>query len=289
MNFLQLQYFRTVAEMEHISNAAAALYISQPALSKTIRTLEHEIGYPLFDREGTRIHLNENGRILYRYAVEALTAMDKAAAQIADRNDGNHRVTMSVAAATHFLPEMIMGIREAFPEVQFCIKQEDYREPQHTCDLYLHSAVAPVQSENEMTLLSEVCLLGLSTEHPLAGMDHIAPAMLREETFLTMPSQLPLYHITQDMCEAAGFAPNTMQFDNRETIFDLINANMGVSIVPERTWAPYIHRRKIVVRPLTVSYYRHIVLYWPKERYLSEDGRRVVTYLREYFQSLQVR
>lgn len=289
MNLLQLQYFRTVAETEHISHAAAALFISQPALSKTIRTLEREIGYPLFDREGTRIRLNENGRILYRYAAQALTAMDNAAAQIADINHGNHTVTLSVTAATHFLPEMIMGIREAFPEVQLHIRQEDYREPQHTCDLYLHSAVAPVQSENEITLLSEVCLLGLSTDHPLAGMERIAPAALREETFLTMPSQLPLYRITRDLCEAEGFTPNTMQFDNRETIFDLINANMGVSIIPERTWAPYIHRRKVIVRPLTVSYERHIVLYRPKEHYLSEDCRRVVTYLREYFESLKVR
>lgn len=69
MNFLQLKYFKTVAELEHITNAADQLYISQPALSKSIHLLEQEVGYPLFERAGTGIQLNENGRILYNYAI----------------------------------------------------------------------------------------------------------------------------------------------------------------------------------------------------------------------------
>ena len=73
MNFLQLSYFKKVAELEHISQAANELYISQPALSKSVHLLEEEIGYPLFTREGTGIRLNENGRILYRYACRILS------------------------------------------------------------------------------------------------------------------------------------------------------------------------------------------------------------------------
>lgn len=289
MNFLQLKYFKTVAEQEHISNAAKELYISQPALSKTIHALEEEIGYPLFDRQGTGICLNENGKILYRHATTILASLDNAISEIADSNHNNHRVTLSMTAGTHFLPEIIMGVKEYFPHIAFAIRQEDYRDAKQSCDLYLHSSTMPMQSDYAITLLSEVCLIGISRDNPLAKQQLITPEMLQDETFLTMQDQLPLYQITCDLCQAGGFTPNTsLQFDNRETIFDMINANMGVSIIPAKTWAPYIHRRKIVLRPLSVSYYRHIILRWPKEHYLSEDSRRIISYLQDYFAALNV-
>ena len=59
----KLQYFIEVCKTENISLAARNLFIAQPALSKTIQELEEELHYPLFDRQGKHIILNENGRI----------------------------------------------------------------------------------------------------------------------------------------------------------------------------------------------------------------------------------
>ena len=50
MDLYQLDCFRTVAHMEHISNAAVVLHITQPALSKIITRVEEYVGAPLFDR-----------------------------------------------------------------------------------------------------------------------------------------------------------------------------------------------------------------------------------------------
>lgn len=55
MELLQLQYFRKVAELEHMTRAAEELRIAQPALSKTISRLEEDLGVPLFDRNGRQI------------------------------------------------------------------------------------------------------------------------------------------------------------------------------------------------------------------------------------------
>ena len=58
-----MRCFLKVAELEHVSHAAAELGISQPNLSKTIRVLEQELGCKLFDRNGRGIRLNDNGKI----------------------------------------------------------------------------------------------------------------------------------------------------------------------------------------------------------------------------------
>ncbi len=287
MNFLQLSYFKKVAELEHISQAATELYISQPALSKSIHMLEGEIGYPLFIREGTGIRLNENGRILYRYACQILSGYQDALSEISDYNHNNHKVVLSMTAGTHFLPEIIMGVKEYYPTIDLAIRQEEYQTKEQHCDLYLHSSTVPMQGPDTVTLLSEVCLLGVSVDNPLSQETIVTPDMLKYETFLTMPDRLPLYQITQNLCRDSGFTPDTsLQFDNRETIFDMIRANMGISVIPSKTWAPFIRPGKIVLKPLSVSYYRHIVLRWHKEHYLSEDAMEIISYLKDYFAAL---
>lgn len=54
LNFTSLEYFRKAAKMEHLTKAAEALHIAQPALSRTIRGLEEELGVTLFEREGKK-------------------------------------------------------------------------------------------------------------------------------------------------------------------------------------------------------------------------------------------
>ena len=56
MTITQLRYFMIAAQMENLSGAASALYISQSALSKNIASLEKELGMQLFDRRGKSLH-----------------------------------------------------------------------------------------------------------------------------------------------------------------------------------------------------------------------------------------
>lgn len=63
MNVAQLRYFVAVAQLEHYSKAAKALYITQPALSNSMNRLEKELGVQLFESMGRNIVLPRKGRI----------------------------------------------------------------------------------------------------------------------------------------------------------------------------------------------------------------------------------
>ena len=65
MTLNQMTYFCKLAELEHYSNAAKALFISQPSLSKAIAQLERELGVSLFRRKGRNVALTEVGRVFY--------------------------------------------------------------------------------------------------------------------------------------------------------------------------------------------------------------------------------
>ena len=73
MNLLQLDYFRKVAEYEHISKAAKELNIPQPSLTRVIHRLETELNVPLFTRQGRGLVLTQYGKIWLKHVSEPLT------------------------------------------------------------------------------------------------------------------------------------------------------------------------------------------------------------------------
>src|SRR3954466_11707304 len=72
-----LRYFTVVAEELHVGHAAARLYISQPALSQQIRSLEEQVGLPLFVRHPRGMELTVAGEVLLGEARELLARSDR--------------------------------------------------------------------------------------------------------------------------------------------------------------------------------------------------------------------
>ena len=84
MQFNQLEQFCSMARHQHISKAAAELYVSQPTLSLNLARLEEELGVPLFDRVGRNIILNDYGKIFYYHAKQVLKSIEFAKREIED-------------------------------------------------------------------------------------------------------------------------------------------------------------------------------------------------------------
>ncbi len=72
MNLRQLKVFQQVSKFGSITKASEELYMSQPAVSATIKDLEDYLGYKLFDRMSGRIFLNESGKIFLSKTNELL-------------------------------------------------------------------------------------------------------------------------------------------------------------------------------------------------------------------------
>lgn len=76
MNLTRLRYFVAVAETENVVRAARALNVAQPALSRQLRSLEQEVGAPLFERHPKGVRLTPAGAALLSHAREAIRAAD---------------------------------------------------------------------------------------------------------------------------------------------------------------------------------------------------------------------
>lgn len=76
MTLVQLRHLISLAQTGSFSRSAAALFLTQPALSRSIRALEAELGQPLFDRVGRRSELTPFGRDTVERARELVLAAD---------------------------------------------------------------------------------------------------------------------------------------------------------------------------------------------------------------------
>ena len=91
MNITQLIYFIELAELEHISNVAYTLNISQPALSKSLSRLEDELGCKLFDRAGRGIKLNKYGQAFLPYAKSMVEIYQNSITSLKDMSKTKER------------------------------------------------------------------------------------------------------------------------------------------------------------------------------------------------------
>lgn len=116
MDLLQLRYFIAVAETEHVTHAAESLNVAQPALTKTIKKLEKEIGFPLFERKGRGITLSKCGKYLYDYVAEAVKVIERAPGAVARfASDIKDVVKLNVLAASDCVTTAIIDYKKVTP------------------------------------------------------------------------------------------------------------------------------------------------------------------------------
>jgi DNA-binding transcriptional LysR family regulator len=112
MDLRQLRYFVAVAEEEHFGRAAKRLHIVQPALSMQIRSLEEELGGPLFQRTSRRVVLTEAGSILLADARRLLAQADRVRSDVRRSLKGEiGSVRIGFVGSTIFGGELIDDLR----------------------------------------------------------------------------------------------------------------------------------------------------------------------------------
>ncbi|MBK6337641.1 MAG: CysB family HTH-type transcriptional regulator [Betaproteobacteria bacterium] len=128
MNLQQLRYVReTVRRNLNITEAANALFTSQPGVSKQIKELEDELGVEIFVRRGRRVvGLTEPGRavvkVIDRLLVEAEN-LERVGREYADKDSGGLVIATTHTQARYALPRVVSEFRRRYPKVRLSILQ----------------------------------------------------------------------------------------------------------------------------------------------------------------------
>lgn len=120
MNGIGLRHLRAfveVARLSSVSQAADALSVSQPAVSKTLRELEDRIGVPLLERVGRRLRLTEAGRLFQRHAGLSILELERGVRALRAPEGRRRRIAVGVlpTVATRIMPRAALAYAAATP------------------------------------------------------------------------------------------------------------------------------------------------------------------------------
>ena len=119
MTLAQLRYFCTAARLHSITQAAEALFVTQPTISIAIRDLEKEFGIPLFSHRNGKLAITEEGALFYERASAILTMCDDLRAEYSTGALQSSRVRIGIPPllSTVFFPELLNAFHREHPDV----------------------------------------------------------------------------------------------------------------------------------------------------------------------------
>ncbi len=130
MELTALRQFRAIAQAGHMTRAAEALGVTQPALSAMVKKLEREVGAELLHRTGRGVELTDAGRLFLTHAAEALRRVDagvSAVRELMGLERGSIRVGGGATAITYLLPRAVSAFRSEHPGVRFYVREAGSR------------------------------------------------------------------------------------------------------------------------------------------------------------------
>ena len=156
MELLQLRYFLTTAEYQHMTKAAEHLQIAQPALSQAIHRLESELGIPLFERKNRSIELNDAGRLLQKRLIPIISALDRIPGELkAGQYLSSHTIHLKLLAASTLITNRIIAYRTLRPDVNFQLYQSDTNADFDLCVSAIRSDIKSEEDSDYMVMLEE--------------------------------------------------------------------------------------------------------------------------------------
>lgn len=238
-----LEYFRAVAEELNFGRAAERLFISQPGLSRQIKQMEEILEVQLFERTKRKVELTAAGHYLKSevdYISNHLELTKTQLKEIASGKIGELRIGFLGSAAHTVLPELLVKISQSYPGIQTSLEelsnamQIEMLEKDKLDLGFVRLARVP-DSLQMKVVHQDTFSVVLPLGHPLAEGKFKHVGQLKKENFILFSQDYSsiYYDKIMSICEDRGFSPMiTHKSVHALTIFKLVEAGLGVAIVP---------------------------------------------------------
>ena len=196
MNLHQLRFVReAVRQNYNLTDAAKALFTSQPGVSKAIIELEEELGVDIFTRHGKRIRgLTEPGRLVLESVeliMQEIDSLKRIGKEYAAQDSGSFTIATTHTQARYVLPVPVARLREAYPKVNVSLHQG---APDQVAKMLLDEVaeigIATESLADYADLVTLPCyewqhVLVLPPDHPLTQKDRISLEDIAQEPIIT--------------------------------------------------------------------------------------------------------
>ncbi len=252
MEIQKLRYFQTVAKFQHVTKAAEYICIAQPALTQAIKSLEKELGVPLFEKRGRNIVLTDFGEYLQKRLDHILPELDNLPKEIEQlKNRVNKTVKLNILAGSSFVINTIVKYRKKNPDAIFDFEQNDLK---YDCDIVITTNGANSDgSKNYLkrAVKEEKIFLAVPKQSVYCDREWVELSEMKDEKFVMLSSSRLFGVICNKFCSIAGFYPNIIfESDSPVAVQNIISTGSGVAFWPEYSWGK-ISNKNVSLLPIS--------------------------------------
>lgn len=239
----QLITFKVAAETLNFTQTAKILNFAQSSITAQMKSLEAELGTPLFERLGKRLILTEAGRKFQLYADKMIKLNEEAKMAVGGDKElsGTIIIGAQESQCTYRLPPILMEFKKQYPNVKVIFK------PAHSDEMarrelqeglldiaFIMDTSKPGDTLRIEYLIEEKIKMVVSPDHLLLAKSEISPKELENETFLLTESGCSYRTLLEDSFRSVEVYPkNKFEFGSIEAIKQCVIAGLGIAVLPE--------------------------------------------------------
>ncbi len=269
MELYQLQYFVAIAENGSFTRASEALYVSQPSLSAGIKKLEKELDVSLLERRWRGVCVTPAGQLFLGKATKIIAEYQSTINALRNFQERPVlRIGMLCTLQVKTIVKIIQSFHELYPEViiELCDTHLDELNDwlvQGDVDIAVTVLEEKSDSPTTQMLFQQRLLLGVPSNHPFAQKQAVMLTELEQEPFIERIKCEILSKMTPSIFEMMGVTPRIVyRADHEEWVIALIQAGLGMSIMPEWEAVPGITYVPLVkMQPI-----RNVGLQWSQKQ-----------------------
>ncbi|MBP2653593.1 MAG: transcriptional regulator, LysR family [Firmicutes bacterium] len=280
--------FHTVAYYKNISRAAEALYISQPAVSKSIQKLENAIGVKLFMRSSRGVTLTSEGKILYDYIKKALDVIsdgENILTQLKNKDQGTITIGVSTTLCKNFLLPHLKPFMNKYPEIQIKIINNTTLDTlahidEEVIDLGIvsHPLTLPSYHYIDVAIIQDIFV---ATKSYLTSINVIAPNDIFSKCkfMLLETSNITRQYLDQYLIENNIFIKPEIEISNMDFLIEFAKLGLGISAVIKNFVTQELNTGTLVEIPVIPSIpSRSIGIIFSKKTSLSIAAQTFLEY-----------
>ncbi|MCJ8013654.1 LysR family transcriptional regulator [Paenibacillus sp. KQZ6P-2] len=290
MEWNQLEYFLTVARLQHVTRAAEELSITQPALSHSIGKLEEELGVPLFERSGRNVQLNRYGEVFAKRVEAAILEIRKGKQEIEELTNpesGTVALAFLHTLGNEFIPTLISSFRKRYPNIHFELYQGSnsfiiQKLENGASDFCITSPKINCDGMMWLPLITEELYVVVPKGHKLSGQREVDLHAFSEEPFIGLNTSCGFRSILDDIFQSAGFHPKvTFEAEDLSTAAGFVSAGLGVSLLPSTSGLKMDGTSWLTVKKTECTC--TIGLAWKEKCYLSPAAKLFKEFCSHHF------
>jgi DNA-binding transcriptional LysR family regulator len=245
-NLQQLRILKAIATEKNFTKAAEVLYISQPSLSKQIKTLEKKLDIILINRESNKISLTENGRVFLQYSERILALCEESCRALIDLKNGDRgslTIGSSQTIGTYLMPRILSLFARNYPQIDLKIQVNSTSIIANNIlnreiDIALVGGEIPNKLKKNLTIkhfVEDEINLIIPITHPFAKKKKINKEDLYYLNFITLNSNSTIQKFTDNILIQNQIETKQlkviMQLNSIEGIKTAVSLGLGAAFV----------------------------------------------------------